>query len=76
MSSRTKRSPGRSCITCARARADFQFLGWSSRRYRTWGTVLAIDDEMARLVLHEWHPARPVQAPVRIIVDAVLSCEL
>jgi hypothetical protein len=56
------------------ARADgqgryFQFLGWATRRYRTWATVTELDttDSFAVLVLPEWHPTRRVRFPLRLV---------
>lgn len=45
----------------------YSFLGWQSRRYRTWAVVMAIDDASATVVLPEWHPARPVRLPARLL---------
>lgn len=42
----------------------FQFLGWSSRRYRTWAVVIEVHEAVASLVLPEWHPTRPVCLPL------------
>lgn len=48
----------------------FQFLGWSSRRYRTWATVVRVENQTATLVLPEWHPARPVLLPLRLLPES------
>ncbi|MGA2165069.1 MAG: hypothetical protein ABSH36_11455, partial [Solirubrobacteraceae bacterium] len=45
----------------------YQFLGWSPRRYRTWATVIAIENTTVTLVLPEWHPTRPVRLPIRLL---------
>ncbi len=59
----------------------YQFLGFAPRRYRTVAVVAAIRaDGQAELVLPEWHPARPVLHPARLLpTDAAaagrwLSC--
>jgi hypothetical protein len=58
-----------------RTRADgqgehYQFIAWSPRRYRTWATVVTNSDAQVTLVLPEWHPARPVHLPVRLLPEA------
>jgi hypothetical protein len=45
----------------------YSFLGWQSRRYRTWAVVMTIDDASATVVLPEWHPGRPVRLPARLL---------
>ena len=45
----------------------YSFLGWESRRYRTWAVVVAIDDTVGTLVLPEWHPARPLRMPAGLL---------
>ena len=48
----------------------FQFLGWSSRRYRTWARVMVLEDQTAVLILPEWHPMRPVALPARLLPES------
>lgn len=45
----------------------FQFLGWSPRRYRTSATVISVEDQIATLILPEWHPTLPVHLPLRLL---------
>jgi hypothetical protein len=45
----------------------YQFLAWAPRRYRTWAVVISVESHGAVLVLPEWHPARPVRLPTRLI---------
>lgn len=50
----------------------YQFLGFDSRRYKTYAVVMAVREEghaepQAELVLPEWHPARPVLYPARLL---------
>lgn len=45
----------------------YSFLGWQSRRYRTWAIVVELDDAWATVVLPEWHPARPVRLLARLL---------
>ena len=47
----------------------FQFLGWSSRHYRTQARVLVLEDQMATLIVPEWHPTRPVPVPSRLLPE-------
>jgi hypothetical protein len=48
---------------------NYSFLGWESRRYRTWAVVVAIEDAAASVVLPEWHPGRPLWLPARLLPD-------
>lgn len=45
----------------------YSFLGWESRRYRTWAVVMAIEQSAATVVLPEWHPGRPVRLPSSLL---------
>lgn len=59
-------------VRLLQARADgqgghYQFLGWTPRRYKTWAVVLTTGSPSATLVVPEWHPARPVTFPVRLL---------
>lgn len=45
----------------------YSFLGWETRRYRTWAVVVAISDATATVVLPEWHPGRPLRLPARLL---------
>lgn len=48
----------------------YRFVGFTEeRRYRTWAFVAEITDARATLVLPEWHPARPVSQPARLLPD-------
>jgi hypothetical protein len=56
---------------------NYSFLGWESRRYRTWAVIMAIDGVTATIVLPEWHPSRPLRLPVRLLpVEAGQGCWL
>jgi len=46
---------------------EFRFIGWRSRRYTTWAVVRVVDGDRVTLVLPEWHPARPVSCPARLL---------
>jgi hypothetical protein len=58
----------------------YQWLGWAPRRYRTPAQVVSRESASAVLCLPEWHPARPVQLPARLLpsdaarVGAWLEC--
>jgi hypothetical protein len=45
----------------------YTFLAWMPRSYSTWATVVEIEGDSAVLVLPEWHPARPVRLPTRLL---------
>jgi hypothetical protein len=46
----------------------YQLQGFEPRRYRTYATVATMRDEQhALLVVPEWHPARPVLFPARLL---------
>jgi hypothetical protein len=45
----------------------YSFQGYRSRRYRTWAEVADTDGMHAVLVVPEWHPARPIWLPVRMV---------
>lgn len=45
----------------------YAFGGCVPRRYASHATVAAIDGEEAVLVVPEWHPARPVRMPLRLL---------
>jgi hypothetical protein len=46
----------------------YRFIGYrAGRRYRTYGYVVAIADDTATLVLPDWHPARTVRFPERLM---------
>lgn len=45
----------------------FQFLGWSSRRYRTWAVVVEVHHGVGSLILPEWHPAARVALHPRLL---------
>jgi hypothetical protein len=45
----------------------YQFIAWTPRRYRTWAVVVDVDGDRLILVLPEWHPARPVRFPTRLL---------
>jgi hypothetical protein len=47
----------------------FKFLGWSSRRYRTWAVVIEIHGGVGSLILPEWHPAARVALLLRLLPD-------
>lgn len=51
----------------------FQFLGYRSRRYRTWALVTVVDERHATLILPEWHPRRTVRLPRRLAGGARTS---
>lgn len=53
----------------------FQFLGFRSRRYRTWASITAVGDRDVALTLPEWHPARHVRLPRRLIPAAASAGE-
>lgn len=48
----------------------FQFQGFAPRRYETTGYVWSVDRDQAVLCLPEWHPARPVRIPTRLLPPA------
>lgn len=56
----------------------FAFGGFAPRRYSTWATLVAFDEDTAVLVLPEWHPARPLRLPRRLVaaddLGAWMSC--
>ena len=63
-----------SAARLAARRADgqglyYQFIAWAPRRYRTWAVVVSVDASEATLVLPEWHPARPVRLPSRLMPE-------
>lgn len=45
----------------------YSFLAWTPRRYRTWAAVMEISEGYSTLVLPEWHPARPIIFPTRLL---------
>ncbi len=45
----------------------YQFQGFSSRRYRAYAYVWALEDREAVLCVPEWHPRRPVRLPARLL---------
>lgn len=45
----------------------FQFLGFRPRRYRTWAVIASLADHEAVIILPEWHSARPVRLPRRVL---------
>lgn len=47
--------------------AHFQFQGFASRRYETLAVVCSVEGAEAVLCLPEWHPARPVRLPARLL---------
>lgn len=47
----------------------YQFIAWSPRRYQTWAVVVRVDSSETILVLPEWHPARPVRLPNRLMPE-------
>jgi hypothetical protein len=52
----------------------YQLQGFAPRRYRTYAVVVVIsDDRQAVLVLPEWHPARPVHFPTRLLPSKTRS---
>jgi hypothetical protein len=63
---------------------QFQFLGFSPRRYDTSAYVWSIEGTDAVLCLPEWHPRRPVRLPARLLTSAArqagawvrLQCDL
>lgn len=48
----------------------YSFLGFDSRRYKTFALVMAVGESDATLVLPEWHPGRPVAFPARLLPAA------
>lgn len=50
----------------------FQHVGFDSRRYRTYAVLTSQEpDQLATLVLPEWHPSRAVKLPARLVPDGV-----
>lgn len=47
--------------------AFYQFLGFATRRYVTCAYVWSVDDSCAVLCVPEWHPARAVRLPLRLV---------
>ncbi len=47
----------------------YQFIAWAPRRYQTWAVVVRADSSETILVLPEWHPARPVRLPSRLLPE-------
>jgi hypothetical protein len=47
----------------------YSFIGWTPRRYQTWACAVQHVREQGQvvLVLPEWHPARPVRVPDRLL---------
>jgi hypothetical protein len=45
----------------------YVFLGWSARRYRTWAVLVGSQGGESCLVFPEWHPARCVVFPRRLL---------
>lgn len=58
----------------------FAFGGFAPRRYSTWATLVGfdVDADAAILVLPEWHPARPLRLPRRLVpvetIGAWMNC--
>jgi hypothetical protein len=46
---------------------NYQFQGFSPRRYATCAYVWSVDGAEAVLCLPEWHPYRPVRLPLRLL---------
>jgi len=47
----------------------YQFIAFAPRRYQTWAVVVRVDTDETTLVLPEWHPARPVRLPSRLLPE-------
>jgi hypothetical protein len=78
---RTDASEERFTLTAARLLASdpngagryYRFVAYTAgRRYRTYAFLAALDNDQALLHLPDWHPARPVRYPARLLPAGAL----